>query len=61
MENLKKDFNFDVNEYLEFQSNIYEELEESYGGNKVFDLHQIIRNSEEFKRMYGHIYYILEE
>ena len=61
MENLKKDFNFDVNEYLEFQSNIYEELEESYGGNKIFDLHQIIRNSEEFKRMYGHIYYILEE
>ena len=61
MENLKKDFNFDVNEYLEFQSNIYEELEESYESNKVFDLQQIIRNSEEFKRMYGHIYYILEE
>ena len=61
MKNNIENFNFDHNEYLEFEASIYNELEETYGGNKVFDLNQILSDSEEFKRMYGHIYYILEE
>ena len=61
MKNEIKDFSFDHNDYLEFESELYNELEETYGGNKIFDLNEIIADSEEFKRMYGHIYYILEE
>lgn len=61
MENKIKDFNFDVNEYLEIEESIMKELQETYGGDKVFDLNQIITDSDEFKKMYGHIYYILEE
>ena len=61
MENRIKDFNFDVNEYLEIEESIIKELQETYGGDKVFDLNQIITDSDEFKKMYGHIYYILEE
>jgi hypothetical protein len=54
-------FNFDLNEYLEFENHIYNEVEEVYGGNKIFDLNKIISDYDEFKSMYGHIYYILEE
>ena len=54
-------FNFDLNEYIEFENKILEEVEETYGGNKVFDLNEIISDHDEFKSMYGHIYYILEE
>lgn len=61
MKNEIKDFSFDHNDYLEFESELYNELEETYGGNKIFDLNEIIADSEEFKRMYGHIYYILGE
>lgn len=56
-----KDFNFDVNEYLEFEAEIYNELEENFGGNKVFDLNKILSDSDDFKKMYGHLYHILEE
>ena len=51
-------FNFDLNEYLEFENQIYNEVEETYGGDKVFDLNKIISDYDEFKSMYGHIYYI---
>lgn len=61
MENRIKDFSFDVNEYLEIEESIISELEETYGGNKVFDLNKILTDSDEFKKMYGHLYYILEE
>ena len=61
MKNEIKDFSFDHNDYLEFESELYNELEETYGGNKIFDLNEILADSEEFKRMYGHIYYILGE
>lgn len=61
MENRIKDFSFDVNEYLEIEESIMKELEETYGGNKVFDLNKILTDSDEFKKMYGHLYYILEE
>lgn len=61
MENRIKDFSFDVNEYLEIEESIMKELEEAYGGNKVFDLNKILIDSDEFKKMYGHLYYILEE
>ena len=61
MENKLDNFSFDLNEYLDFEAKIMQEVEETYGGNKIFDLNKIIRNTEEFKNMYGHIYYILEE
>lgn len=61
MENILKDFNFDINEYLEVEESIFKELDTTYGGNRVFDLNQIITDGDEFKKMYGHIYYILEE
>ena len=54
-------FNFDINEYIEFENGILNEVEEVYGGNKIFDLNKIISDYDEFKSMYGHIYYILEE
>ena len=59
--NYNKNFNFDVNEYIEFENKILAEVEETYGGNKIFDLNKIITNHDEFKSMYGHIYYLLEE
>ena len=54
-------FNFDLNEYIEFENQILNEVEEIYGGNKIFDLNKILSDHNEFKSMYGHIYYILEE
>ncbi len=59
--NYNENFNFDINEYIEFEDKILNEVEEVYGGNKVFDLNKIISDYDEFKSMYGHIYYILEE
>ena len=59
--NMMKDFNFDLNEYVEYESNLFNELEETYGGDKIFDLNEILANVDTFKKMYGHIYYILEE
>ena len=47
-------FNFDLNEYLEYEAEIYNELEENFGGNKVFDLNKILSDSEDFKKMYGY-------
>lgn len=54
-------FNFDLNEYIEFENKILSEVEEVYGGDKIFDLNKIISDYDEFKSMYGHIYYVLEE
>ena len=59
--NYNENFNFDINEYIEFEDKILNEVEEIYGGNKVFDLNKIISDYDEFKSMYGHIYYVLEE
>ena len=61
MKNQIENFNFDLNEYIEIENKILEEVKETYGGNKIFDLNEILNNSEEFKKMYSHIYYILEE
>ena len=57
--NFNNKFSFDLNEYLEFENKILNEVEEIYGGNKIFDLNKIISDYDEFKSMYGHIYYIL--
>ena len=54
-------FNFDLNEYIEFENQILNEVKEIYGGDKIFDLNKILSDHDEFKSMYGHIYYILEE
>ena len=54
-------FKFDLNEYIEYENKLLSEVEEIYGGDKVFDLNKIISDYEEFKTMYGHIYNILEE
>ena len=54
-------FNFDLNEYLEYEAGVYNELEENFGGNKVFDLNKILLDSVEFKDMYKNLYRILEE
>ena len=35
-------FNFDLNEYANFENKILEEVEETYGGDKIFDLNKII-------------------
>ena len=61
MKNQLENFNFDLNEYIKMEESILNECEETYGGNKVFDLNEIITDYDEFKKMYGHIYYILEE
>ena len=54
-------FKFDLNEYIEYENKLLNEVEEIYGGDKVFDLNKTISDYEEFKSMYGHIYNILEE
>ena len=51
--NMMKDFNFDLNEYVEYESNLFNELEETYGGDKIFDLNEILANVDTFKKMYG--------
>ena len=61
MKNQIENFHFDLNEYIEIENKILEEVENVYGGNKVFDLNEILNDSEEFKNMYKHIYHILEE
>ena len=65
MNNYKNSFEencgFDLNEYIEFENHILNEVEETYGGDKIFDLNKILSDHEEFKTMYGHIYYVLEE
>jgi len=58
---MNNNFNFDLNKYIEFENQILNEVEEIYGGDKIFDLNKIISDYDEFKTMYGHIYYILEE
>ena len=61
MKNQLENFNFDLNEYIKIEESILKECEETYGGDKIFDLNEIINDLDEFKKMYGHIYYILEE
>lgn len=56
-----EEFKFDLNEYLEIQAKIMEELESTYGGNKIIDLNEILPDRDAFKSMYRHIYHILEE
>lgn len=58
---MKQDFTFDLNEYLQKENELYDYLEERYGGDKIFDLNSIIPDRELFKSIYDDIYYILEE
>lgn len=56
-----EEFKFDLNAYLDEQAKIYEELESSYGGNRILDLNEILPDRDLFKSIYRHIYHILEE
>lgn len=58
---MKQNFIFDFNEYLQKENELYDYLEERYGGDKIFDLNSIIPDRELFKSIYDDIYYILEE
>ena len=56
MNNCKNSFEencgFDLNEYIEFENHILNEVEETYGGDKIFDLNKILSDHDEFKTMY---------
>ena len=54
-------FTFDFNKYMEEQNQLYDYLEEKYGGNKIFNLNELLPDRETFKKMYHDIYHILEE
>lgn len=58
---MKKEFTFDLEEYLKIENNLYDYLEERYGGDKIFDLNSILHDRELFKSLYDDIYYILSE
>ena len=58
---MKKEFTFDLNEYLKIENNLYDYLEERYGGDKIFDLNSILPDRELFKSLYDDIYHILLE
>lgn len=58
---MKKEFTFDLKEYLKIENNLYDYLEERYGGDKIFDLNSILPDRELFKSLYDDIYHILLE
>lgn len=61
MINKDENFKFDLQEYLEYENNLYDYLNEKYGNDKVFDLNTILPDRDLFKAIYDDIYHILEE
>lgn len=60
VKNINDEIIFDYNEYLKQQELLYEELVGSYS-NQVLDLNSTLMDREKFKKIYRHIYLILEE